>query len=71
VTLSWSERAATDPTLQAFLDAEIAKAHVELQTLRVEYAHYKTLAEEKQRENADLLRELKDAKKSKVRVKNA
>lgn len=34
---TWAERAAVDPSLRAFVDGEIGRAHVELQALRVEH----------------------------------
>jgi hypothetical protein len=35
--MTWAERADSDPTLRAFIDAKIARAHVDLQVLRVEH----------------------------------
>jgi hypothetical protein len=37
--LTWGERAVLDESLAAWRDAEVARAHVELQALRIEYEH--------------------------------
>jgi hypothetical protein len=37
--MTWAERMATDPSLRAFVEAEIARAQVRLQSLEVEVAH--------------------------------
>lgn len=37
--MTWAERAQSDPSLRAFVDAEVARAFVELQAMRVEVAH--------------------------------
>lgn len=35
--LTWPERAQQDPTLRAFVDAELARAGIELNTLRYQH----------------------------------
>jgi hypothetical protein len=37
--MTWAERMATDASLRAFVEAEIARAQVRLQSLEVEIAH--------------------------------
>ena len=58
-TLTWAERAEADPTLRAFVDGEIAQAHVELQLLRVECARQQRLIERLDAKLTEARRELK------------
>jgi septal ring factor EnvC (AmiA/AmiB activator) len=37
--MTWMERLKADPSLRAFVEAEIARAQVRLQSLEVEVAH--------------------------------
>lgn len=43
--VTWLERLATDPSLKAFVEAEIARAKIELDTLRYNVAHWRQVAE--------------------------
>jgi hypothetical protein len=42
---SWAERLGTNDCLRRFIDAEVARAHVDLQALRVDCAHWRAIAE--------------------------
>ena len=46
MTKSWMERMAEDPTLRAFVEAEIARAGLEVDTLRYQRDHHKRCHEE-------------------------
>lgn len=37
MALTWAERAAADPSLRAFVDAEIVRAGIDVQAARVEH----------------------------------
>lgn len=63
---SWSERAAQDPSLRAFIDQEVARAHIELVSLRVEAAHFKKVAQEQQQRADRLALEVKLLKQKKT-----
>ncbi len=56
--------ARDDPSLRAFLEAEIARAHVELQALRVENARLTAAVDE-------LIKHAKEAKKAKKDTRHA
>ena len=56
---SWSERALLDASLAAWRDAEVAQAHVELQALRVEYAHRGDVIESLKAKIAELKAQLR------------
>lgn len=52
--MTWAERMQTDQTLRDFVDAEIARAHVELQALRAEHQRDRDTIEAQEREIKDL-----------------
>lgn len=41
--MTWAERVASDESLRAFVDAEVARAHVELAALKVEHERLQRL----------------------------
>lgn len=43
--VTWAERANNDPSLRAFIDAEIARAGIELDTKQYNAGHFKQIAE--------------------------
>lgn len=63
---SWAERLATDDSLRRFVDAEVARAHVELQALRVDCRHWRTIAEAQAADLAALRPATKRARRSNV-----
>ena len=60
---TWAERAADDPALQEHIRTVVNQAHVELESLRVEVQHWKTVATETARKLKDCQREANAAQK--------
>jgi hypothetical protein len=62
--MTWAERMATDPSLRAFVEAEIARAQVRLQSLEVEVAHKDQVIQQLLSEKKELEQVIKGKAKS-------
>jgi hypothetical protein len=60
---SWAEMARDDKALRAFVDAEIARAHVRLHALIVENEHQRMVIDDQKRRIAELEAAVKKGKK--------
>jgi hypothetical protein len=62
--MTWAERMATDASLRAFVEAEIARAQVRLQSLEVEIAHKDNVIQQLLAEKKELEQVIKGKAKS-------
>jgi septal ring factor EnvC (AmiA/AmiB activator) len=62
--MTWMERLKADPSLRAFVEAEIARAQVRLQSLEVEVAHKDQVIQQLLSEKKELEQVIKGKAKS-------
>jgi septal ring factor EnvC (AmiA/AmiB activator) len=62
--MTWAERLKADPSLRAFVEAEIARAQVRLQSLEVEVAHKDQVIQQLLSEKKELEQVIKGKAKS-------
>jgi hypothetical protein len=60
---TWAEQMAADPSLRAFVEAEIARAQVRLQSLEVEVAHKDQVIQQLLHEKRTLEEAMKEKRK--------
>jgi hypothetical protein len=61
--MTWAERMLSDPSLRAFVEAEIARAQVRLQSLEVEVAHKDQVIQQLLHEKRTLEEAMKEKRK--------
>jgi hypothetical protein len=62
--VTWAEKMLSDPSLRAFVEAEIARAQVRLQSLEVEVAHKDQVIQQLLSEKKELEQVIKGKAKS-------